>query len=117
MKQPPNFVAQEELGTICWQRKTLYGLKQNSRAWFGKLGEVVQKFGKQKSKCNHSVFYKNSDASLILLVVYVDDIVITRSDSVGILSGFSSNSISNQGFEPVKVFSWHWNFKEGIFLS
>ena len=34
----------------------------------------------QKSKYDHSVFYKNSEAGIILLVVYVDDIVITRSD-------------------------------------
>ena len=40
----------------------------------------------QKSKSDHSVFYKNSSSGIILLVVYVDDIVITRSDSRGILS-------------------------------
>ena len=40
----------------------------------------------QKSMSNHSVFYKNSSSGIILLVVYVDDIVITRSDSKGILS-------------------------------
>ena len=31
----------------------------------------------QKSKTDHSVFYKNSSFCIILLVVYVDDIVIT----------------------------------------
>ena len=40
----------------------------------------------QNSKSDHSVFYKNSNSSIILLVVYVDDIVITRSDSKGISS-------------------------------
>ena len=40
----------------------------------------------QKSKSDHSVFYKNSSSGIILLVVYVIDIVITRSDSKGILS-------------------------------
>ena len=40
----------------------------------------------QKSKSDHSVFYKNSSSGIILLVVYVDDIVITGSDSKGILS-------------------------------
>ena len=38
----------------------------------------------QKSKSEHSVFYKNSSSCIILLVVYVDDIVITGSDSKGI---------------------------------
>ena len=40
----------------------------------------------QKSKSDHSVFYKNSEASIILLVLYVDDIVITSSDTTGISS-------------------------------
>ena len=40
----------------------------------------------QKSKSDHYVFYKNYSSGIILLVVYVDDIVITRSDSKGILS-------------------------------
>ena len=40
----------------------------------------------QKSKSDHFVFYKNSSSCIILLVVHVDDIVITRSDSKGISS-------------------------------
>ena len=39
-----------------------------------------------KSKSDHPVFYKHSDSGIILLVVYVDDIVITGSDSAGISS-------------------------------
>ena len=39
----------------------------------------------QKTKYDHFVFYKNSSSRIILLVVYVDDIVITRSDSKCIL--------------------------------
>ena len=40
----------------------------------------------QKSKSDHSVFNKIYSSGIILLVVYVDDIVITESDSKGILS-------------------------------
>ena len=40
----------------------------------------------QKSKFDHSVFYRNFSSSIILLIVYVDDIVITRSDSKGVSS-------------------------------
>ena len=40
----------------------------------------------QKSKSDHFVFYKNSSFCIILLVLYVDDIVITGSDSKSILS-------------------------------
>ena len=37
-----------------------------------------------KSKKDHFVFYKKSATGMILLVVYVDDIVITRNDHAGI---------------------------------
>ena len=40
----------------------------------------------QKSKSDDSVFYKNSSSGIILLVVYVDDIIITVSDFNGIPS-------------------------------
>ena len=40
----------------------------------------------QKSKYDHFIFYKNSSLGIILLVVYVDDIVITGSYSKGISS-------------------------------
>ena len=66
--------------------EVLYGLKQSPRAWFGKFSQVVEEFGMQKNKSYHSVFYKNSNSCIILLVMYVDDIVITKSDSKGISS-------------------------------
>ena len=81
MEQPPWFVAQREIVKVCRLWKSLYGLKQSPRAWFGKFSQAVEKFGLQKSKSDHSVFYRNSNSGIILLVVYVDDIVITESDS------------------------------------
>ena len=86
MEQPPGFVAQGEKGRVCHLRKSLYNLKQSPRAWFDKLRQAVEEFGMQKSKFNHSVFYRNSSSGIILLVVYVNDIVITGSDSKRISS-------------------------------
>ena len=57
MEQPPGFVAQGEIGKVCRLRKSLYGLKQSPHAWFGKFNHAVEKFGFQKSKSDHSVFY------------------------------------------------------------
>ena len=69
MEQPLGLVAQGEIGKVCRLRKSLYGLKQSPRAWFGKFSHVVEKVGLQKSKSNHSVFYRNSSLGIILLVV------------------------------------------------
>ena len=86
IKQPPRFFAQEEIGKVCHLWKSLDSLKQSPCAWFGKFSQAIETFGMQKSKSDHFVFYKNSSSGITLLVVYVDDIVITGSDSKGILS-------------------------------
>ncbi|KAJ9683174.1 hypothetical protein PVL29_018954 [Vitis rotundifolia] len=85
MEQPPGFVAQGESGLVCRLHRSLYGLKQSPRAWFGRFSSVVQEFGMLRSTADHSVFYHhNSLGQSIYLVVYVDDIVITGSDQDGI---------------------------------
>ena len=86
VEQPLGFVAQVEKLKVCRHRKSFYGLTQSPRAWFGKVSHAVEEFGMQKSKFIHFVFYRNSSLGIILLVVYVDDIVITGSDSEGISS-------------------------------
>ena len=45
MEQPPKFVVQGEIGKVCRLQKSLYGLKQSPRAWFGKFSHAVEKFG------------------------------------------------------------------------
>jgi len=37
-----------------------------------------------RSEVDHSVFYRHSNARCIYLIVYVDDIVFTRSENLGI---------------------------------
>ena len=64
----------------------MYCLKQSSCAWLGKFSQAVEAFGMQKSKYDHFVFYRNSNSGIIMLVVYVDDIVITWSDFKNISS-------------------------------
>jgi len=82
MEQPPGFVAQaESSGLVCHLRKSLYGLKQSPRDWFGKFSSVVQQFGMTRSEADHLVFYRRSKAGSIYLVVYVDDIVLIGNDN------------------------------------
>ena len=84
MEQPPGFIAQGESGKVCKLHKAIYGLKQSPRVWFGKFSEVVLKFGLRRCHSDHSLFSHISDRGKILLIVYVDDIIITRDDKQGI---------------------------------
>ena len=121
MKQPPGFVTQREIGKVCHLRKSLYGLKQSPCVWFDKFSKAVETFSMQKSKSDHSVFYKNSSSCIILLVVYVDDIVITGSDSKGILSlkSFLHNQFHTKDLGMLKYFLGVevMRSKQGILLS
>ena len=72
-------------GLVCKLRRSLYGLKQSPRAWFGRFSSVVQEFCMTRSTANHSVLYHHmSSGQCIYLIVYVDDIVITGNDQNGI---------------------------------
>ena len=42
MEQPPEFVAQGEIGRVFRLKKSLYGLKQSPCGWFGKFSEVIE---------------------------------------------------------------------------
>ena len=83
MEQPPRFVAQEE-SYVCLLRKAIYGPKQNPRAWFQKFSQLV--LGNDFRQCvvDHSVSIKSSAADYVFLTVYVDDILLTGSDTTGI---------------------------------
>ena len=75
----------------------------------------------QKSKSDYSVFYINSEAGIILLVVYVDDIVITESDMIGIssLKSFLHGQFHTKDLGMLKYFLCIevMRSKHGIFLS
>ncbi|KAJ9678037.1 hypothetical protein PVL29_022810 [Vitis rotundifolia] len=106
---------------VCCLKKALYGLKQSPRAWFEKFNKEIQAFGMNKSKKDHSIFYKKSATSIILLVVYVDDIVITGNDHAGIsdLKAFMHSKFHTKDLGELKYFLGIKvsRSKKGMFLS
>ena len=121
MEQSPRFVAPGDIEKVCRLRKSLYGLKQSPHVWFGKVNQVVNEFGMQKSKSDHSIFYRNSSSGIILLVVYVDNIIITGSDSKGIssLKSFLQSQFHTKDLGMLRYFLGIevMHSKRGIFLS
>lgn len=69
---------------VCRLRSALYGLKQSPYVWFDRFSAVVLGYGFQRSISNHYVFVRHSYTGTIILIVYVDDIIISRIESVGI---------------------------------
>ncbi|GJX62715.1 ribonuclease H-like domain-containing protein [Tanacetum coccineum] len=60
--------------------KSLYGLKQAPRKWNEKLSSILLENGFVKSVNDFSLFIKNDQDIVLILLVYVDDIVITGNN-------------------------------------
>lgn len=75
---------------MCKLLKSLFGLKQASRQWNAKFASVMKQAVCIQSSNDHSLFVKKEAAHITLLLVYVDDIIITENneDSIAALKKF-----------------------------
>ena len=80
MNIPPGFEGNTG-NKVCKLKKTIYGLKQSPRVWFGRFAKVMKEYGYKQSQGDHTLFIKHSTArGVIALLVYVDDIIVTSND-------------------------------------
>ena len=82
MQPPPGLSV--ESNKVCHLRRALYGLKQASQAWFAKFSSTISRLGYMASHYDSALFLRRTDKSTILLLLYVDDMIITGDDLNGI---------------------------------
>ncbi|RVW34517.1 Copia protein [Vitis vinifera] len=81
MEIPPGFEESMAKNQVCKLQKSLYGLKQSPRAWFDRFTKAVLKLGYKQGQADHTLFVKKSHAGkLAILIVYVDDIILSGND-------------------------------------
>jgi hypothetical protein len=78
---------------VCLPHKALYGLKQAPRAWYMKFSNYIQSMGFLRCPYDQSLFYQLQGSDILLLLIYVDDILITES-SPSQISAFISHLFS-----------------------
>lgn len=71
-------------GEVCRLQKALYGIKQVPRAWFEKFSTLIASLGFQSSTHDSALFVRSTFVGLILLLLYVDDMILTGDDLDGI---------------------------------
>ena len=70
----------EQPGKILKLNKALYGLKQSPRQWNETLHEFLISQNFQVSNADQCLYNKTVNDTLITVVIYVDDIIISSSD-------------------------------------
>ena len=66
---------------VCRLKKSLYGLKQALRAWYAKMDSYLLSQNFVRCKSDTNVYMLRIVDSLLLLVLYVDDLLITSSST------------------------------------
>ncbi|RVW60898.1 Retrovirus-related Pol polyprotein from transposon RE1 [Vitis vinifera] len=80
MAQPQRFVHPQYPHYVCKLHKALYGLKQAPRTWFQKLRVALVDYGFQSSRVDTSLFIHHTASDILILLVYMDDILVTGSN-------------------------------------
>ena len=77
----PHGLSSTSSSDVCKLKRSLYGLKQAPRAWFDKFQSTLLSFSFNQSQYDSSLFLCKTATGIVILLVYVDDIVITGTDS------------------------------------
>eukprot|EP00253_Pinus_taeda_P015569 PITA_15569 len=120
MEQPIGFI-QTDSSLVCHLKKSLYCLKQAPRAWYAKIDSFLLESGFSRCRSDNTVYTKKEGKSLIIRVLYVDDLILTGSDPN--LINHVKSSLKKK-FEMTDLGNLHYflglqvlQSKEGIFLS
>lgn len=89
MSQPPRFLNKQFPSHVCKLNKAVYGLKQALQAWFTKLSNALLNWGFQLTRVNDSMFLHHSTNEVLILLIYVDDILVTDNNSFYVFSFIS----------------------------
>ncbi|CAL9030081.1 unnamed protein product [Prunus brigantina] len=106
MDLPPGIPVTSKEGVVCKLRKSLYGLKQSPRAWFGRFAASMKKFGYVQSNSDHTLFLKRHKGKLTALIIYVDDMIVTGDDQAEMqnLQKYLASEFEMKSFGDLKYF-------------
>lgn len=81
MKQPPGFTNRSFSYHVCLLHRSIYGLCQVPCTWFDGFSNALFEIGFIRSLTDTSMFIHYAPYGLTILLLYVDDIIITGASS------------------------------------
>lgn len=69
MEIPREFDPTNGTNVVCKLKKTLYGLKQSPRAWFGRFSKAILCLGYKQSQIDHIFFFKHSHGGKMIVLL------------------------------------------------
>ena len=101
-------------------KKALYGLKQAPRAWYKQIDQRLAKLGFSKNIADPNLYYKVIQGDMLIMVLYVDDLLITGEDHLiekckqALISEFEMKDLGIlHYFLGLEV----WQHSKGIFVN
>lgn len=80
MSQPQGFLDPIHPEYVCKLERSLYGLKQAPRAWHDRFSKFLHSIGFKSSYADSSLFVQKVGSEVVILLLYVDDIILTGSN-------------------------------------
>jgi hypothetical protein len=65
---------------VCLLLKTIYGLKQVGRVWYTRIDDFFHNQGLTRNESNHNLYYSIWNNQYVVLILYVDDMLLTSGD-------------------------------------
>ena len=84
MEIPPGFPHSDDESKVCRINRALYGLKQSPRAWYDRITSWMQQQGLIQSSSDPNLYFRREGDKIIILLLYVDDLIITGNDQAAI---------------------------------
>ena len=87
-------------------KKALYGTKQGARQWHIKFTTTILQVNFIQLKTDSSIFIKHYPNGILILLLYVDDILLTgsNSDLITDFKGYLNSQFKMKNLGPVKLF-------------
>lgn len=108
--QPKGFEVEGEEHKVYRLLKALYGLCQAPRAWYARLNKYLEQLGFIKCPHKHVVHTRREGEESLIVGVYVDDLVITRTKPSNIAK-FKSQMSSEFDMSDLGLLSYYLGIK------